>query len=229
MCNELIFDHVYVDRVVSTWICCTFSLSAIALRSKSATQNQQLLIVSNNPRSVFVGDIDTSVETAPSVTALSVGLQPKSPSLRGLTVVPGLESPRSICVDYSHPNRFYVGDSPTIRTIEHDVVSTLIGGTEMGFNDGHGSDVRLYVAHGMVLTQECDTLIFADYGNNRIRSVDLKTRVTKTIAGDGILADLTHPRSIVWSRHPTHGPFKVLFILAAGQIHRMNMDTCTLR
>ena len=63
--------------------------------------------------------------------------------------------------------------------------STLAGSGTAGSDDGTGTEAKFFYPYGITLTSENDKLYVADYGNNKIRTVDLATNIVTTLAGSG--------------------------------------------
>ncbi len=82
----------------------------------------------------------------------------------------------------------YVADgfNDCIRKITPTGDVSLIAGTpgSFGFADGAGASAKFNLPVGLAL-QDNNTLLVADAGNRRIRSIDLTTNMVSTIAGDG--------------------------------------------
>jgi DNA-binding beta-propeller fold protein YncE len=108
--------------------------------------------------------------------------QPGGPGLvDGSAVQAHFSSPVTGAVDES--GRLYLADGHSIRVVRlaDGSVSTLIGSTEFGAQDGVGSQVRLNTPGGVVATP--GKLFIADTENHTIRQVDLASISVKTIAG----------------------------------------------
>ena len=83
-----------------------------------------------------------------------------------------------------------------IRLIDaNGVVTTLAGGgasslpgqsgTSAGFVDGTGTAALFYKPWGLALNAANSFLFVCDYGNNKVRKIDVTTKVVTTIAGGG--------------------------------------------
>eukprot|EP00961_Rhodomonas_salina_P165986 2236630-Rhodomonas_salina.2 len=85
--------------------------------------------------------------------------------------------------------RIFVADElgHRIREIDSDgiEVSTLAGFGQTGFSDGVGTFAFFSRPSGLALSVDQRTLMVADAGNHRIRSIDLDTRSVNTFAGSG--------------------------------------------
>src|SRR4051812_8994170 len=94
----------------------------------------------------------------------------------------------SLCADPSDPNRLYVGDGMSVRSIDVSgagAVKLLAGSAKTGFADGFGSAARFYYARGILCSPDGRTLFVADHDNCRIRAVDTRTGAVTTVAGGG--------------------------------------------
>lgn len=82
----------------------------------------------------------------------------------------------------------YVADgfNDCIRKITPSGMVSLLAGTpgSFGFQDGAGTSAQFNLPVGLALKDQ-NTLIVADAGNRRIRSIDLSTGMVTTIAGNG--------------------------------------------
>lgn len=74
-----------------------------------------------------------------------------------------------------------------IRTVNvvTGVVTTVAGSTSSGDTDGYGTGARFSYARDVAVTSDGSRALVADWGNNKIRSVDLATRQVSTLAGRG--------------------------------------------
>lgn len=72
-----------------------------------------------------------------------------------------------------------------IQTPAGPVVQTIAGNGVPGFVDGVGANARFDTPTGLALSPDGKTLFVADFGNNRIRQIDLATRNVSTFAGNG--------------------------------------------
>ena len=84
----------------------------------------------------------------------------------------------------------YVADSLNnlIRSIDIksgtiNEVKTIAGKRSQGYKDGNGTAAEFNGPTGLAVSG--DTLYVTDFGNNRIRAIDLTTNEVTTIAGDG--------------------------------------------
>ena len=85
-------------------------------------------------------------------------------------------------------NTLYVSDQGThrIRSIAltgTNEVKTIAGNGRLGHKDGNGTAAQFNAPIGLAVSG--DTLYVTDFGNNRIRAIDLTTNEVTTIAGDG--------------------------------------------
>lgn len=88
-------------------------------------------------------------------------------------------------ITYDHKGNIYVADwtNEKIRKIDlttHQV--TTIAGTSRGYKDTIGGYAKFNRPYGIVYDPS-DVLYIADYGNHRIRKIDLATNLVTTLAG----------------------------------------------
>ena len=73
-----------------------------------------------------------------------------------------------------------------IRHIRSDTVLTLAGrGGEKGFSDGPAAEARFYYPSGLAVSEDGSSIFVADFGNNRVRSIDIESGSVTTFAGSG--------------------------------------------
>ncbi|EOD12245.1 hypothetical protein EMIHUDRAFT_44143, partial [Emiliania huxleyi CCMP1516] len=74
-----------------------------------------------------------------------------------------------------------------IRRVEvaTGAVTTLAGGGTMGSADGVGDAAQFYNPSGIAISPDGGALFVADYGNDKIRRVEVATGAVTTIAGSG--------------------------------------------
>ena len=103
-------------------------------------------------------------------------------SPRGVVAAPLAEAARA--------STLYVADSSNNRIRAIDLassaktVSTIAGsGFNGGFANGKGTAAKFDGPTGLAVSG--DTLYVTDFGNHRIRAIDLATKVVTTIAGNG--------------------------------------------
>jgi len=96
------------------------------------------------------------------------------------------DTPMDIAITSS--GNMYVADgfNDCIRKITPSGVVTLLAGTpgSFGFADGAGASAKFNLPVGVTL-KDNNTLLVADAGNRRIRSINLTTGMVTTIAGSG--------------------------------------------
>ena len=104
----------------------------------------------------------------------------------------------------------FVSGDHSIRKISTDgIVTTIAGSGECGFEDGLGDEGRFDQPWGMALTAS-GTLVICDYGNNRLRQVDLS---------DGRVTTIGHPFEL-----PTgvaHGSDGTLYVASVDGVHEI--------
>lgn len=108
--------------------------------------------------------------------------QPGGPGLvDGSAVQAHFVSPVTGAVDGA--GQLYLADGHTLRLVKltDGSVSTLIGSTEHGEQDGMGSQARLNTPGGVIATP--DSVFIADTENHAIRQVDVASATLKTLAG----------------------------------------------
>ncbi len=145
------------------------------------------------------------------------------------------DSPFSICPDINKPQRYFVGDYTSIHRCGDDTGITLVAGSgKSGWKDGTGETAQFFCVKGLVPYRQGTKLIACDCGNNRVRSVDLKSREVITIAGDGkgesrdgvgLKASLHQPRNVVFDRAPTAKPDAILYVACYNSIRRFDTET----
>lgn len=98
----------------------------------------------------------------------------------------------------------YVADSANhaIRLITGDGVITVAGNGTPGFADGDSSISQLRNPRGIEFLDDT-TLVIADSGNNRIRSLNIATNELTTLAGDGRIAISDGPALDASFQNPT--------------------------
>jgi hypothetical protein len=94
------------------------------------------------------------------------------------------DAPYGVAVDGAGVVYVADRDNHAIRTVEAGEVTTLAGDGTMGFADGQGAAARFSMPYATVAA-EAGTVIVADYGNHRVRSVTAAGQVT-TFAGSGV-------------------------------------------
>ncbi len=94
--------------------------------------------------------------------------------------------PSALVVDSD--GTIYVADSQNhaIRKISGDTVTTLVGNGTSGDTDGIGSIARFNGPKSIAILDD-STLLIADTGNNKLKTVNKLNGETKTFAGDGLV------------------------------------------
>lgn len=135
-------------------------------------------LVTAKPLANTTGDAD-------GVTRIAGG--PAAGYQDGAATAAAFDTPYDVCT--GPDGTLYVADSNNnaIRQIDpKGNVTTLAGGTGASFADGPGKSARLNGASGVTVGPD-GALYVADYGNNRIRRIDLSSpdHTVSTIAGTG--------------------------------------------
>jgi sugar lactone lactonase YvrE len=107
----------------------------------------------------------------------------------GLAVLAQLNFPTAVAVD--REGNFYIADTMNHRVRMVDsktgIISTLAGtGQARFYGDGGPADQAALNEPAALAVDDRDRLYIADQSNHRIRVVDLKTGVIRTVAGTGI-------------------------------------------
>ncbi|MBW4618466.1 MAG: SMP-30/gluconolactonase/LRE family protein [Cyanosarcina radialis HA8281-LM2] len=99
-------------------------------------------------------------------------------------------SPNGVAIDPSGTT-LYVADGGNfrIRTInlQTSEVTTLAGEGNLGFRDGPAATAWFGLPTGVAIDPSGTTVYVADFGNQRIRAINLQTSQVTTLAGDGNL------------------------------------------
>lgn len=106
--------------------------------------------------------------------------------LNGTGTAARFDTPMDIAITNSGDMYVADGFNDCIRKVTSAGVVTLLAGTpgSFGFADGAGASAKFNLPVGVELKDQ-NTLLVADAGNRRIRSIDLSTGMVTTIAGDG--------------------------------------------
>ncbi len=143
-------------------------------------------------------------------------------------------SPRALCANPTNPECFWVGDETSIRYYDGSNIHSVAGRDTAGDEDGVGEAAGLDSIRGLVCANEGKALYASDWRNNLIRSVDTKTRVVRTMAGnshegtvDGIgkAASFNSPRKMVWYRRPHLTIESILLITSHLSIRRFDVTS----
>jgi DNA-binding beta-propeller fold protein YncE len=145
-----------------------------------------------------------------------------------------LSYPGGIAFD-ERGGRLYVADTNHHRILEIEPsgrVRRSFGLIEEGFDDGSAETARFRRPHGLAIDPRRGALLVADTGNHAIRSVDLHSGVTRTIAGTGARA-LERATRTESADQPMNSPWDVLsvdrsvFVAMAGshEIWSYDVDT----
>jgi sugar lactone lactonase YvrE len=101
------------------------------------------------------------------------------------------KAPTGICIS-PDGTTLYVADYSGHRIrkiiIATKTVSTLVGDGTSGYVDASGTSAKLSYPSGVCVSSTGTTLYVCDYGNGRIRKIDLSTNSVTTVAGDGNFA-----------------------------------------
>ncbi len=105
-----------------------------------------------------------------------------------MTTLAATESFRFPCGVAISPNGLYalVGDQNNhqLRLIAIDTGQvTTLAGSSQGFADGIGSSAQFRLPAGVAFFPGGASALIADFGNNRIRRIEITTRVVTTLAG----------------------------------------------
>mmetsp|Transcript_19506 Transcript_19506/g.27211 ORF Transcript_19506/g.27211 Transcript_19506/m.27211 type:complete len:367 (-) Transcript_19506:2-1102(-) len=90
--------------------------------------------------------------------------------------------PIGLAID-KHEN-IYVSDLHSIRKIKDGLVSSFAGGVEKGLQDGALGNARFNYVHEISFDGD-GNMIVCDFGNQRIRKIDMRSATVTTIAGSG--------------------------------------------
>src|SRR5439155_22798356 len=104
----------------------------------------------------------------------------------GVGAAASFNQPIAVAVDKT--GNVYVADRDNhlIRLIDPSGKVTVIGGTgAAGFAEGPGTSAQFNQPYGVALSADERILYVADYLNHAIRAIDLGTKRTTTIAGNG--------------------------------------------
>ncbi len=162
--------------------------------------------------------LDDSVSTGPS---------PRSSAFR---------RPHSVCVDPLNPaNGLYVGDDSAVLYYDGQkkMVSLIAGSTMYGAENGIGSAAMFCSVAGLICSEDGQTLYVSDCGACRLRSIDLKTRTVKTIAGQGVDgigldASLHYAFQLCFDRSVSVKPESVIWIATFIGLRRFDITTGTV-
>ena len=91
---------------------------------------------------------------------------------------------RPCAVAINHAGDVFIGDANSVRKLSNGVVTTLAGGTTLGFKDGVGQNAKFNFIKDLAITTD-GSIIVADWGNHRIRKITPEGAVS-TIAGSGM-------------------------------------------
>lgn len=94
--------------------------------------------------------------------------------------------PRSIAVDVT--GNLYIADqfNHAIRKVSPTGdVNTIAGNATAGSNNGVGAAASFNMPYGIAVNRQGTVLYVSDYGNHRIRKIDLQTREVSNYAGSG--------------------------------------------
>ncbi len=144
----------------------------------------------------------------------------------------------SICVDPINPGCFFIGDASSVRYCDGKTISLLVAGcAETGYVDGVGSAAQFSDVGGLLCGSDGQTLYVSDTDNLRLRTVDLKSRIVKTVCGDGEYSDrdgygvdasIKSPYGMCFDRSSLNAPESVLFVATAGGLRRFDTTTTEL-
>jgi DNA-binding beta-propeller fold protein YncE len=141
-----------------------------------------------------------------------------------LTTVILRHNPFSVaaCFDPNDSNRVFVSDNQRVYSAnEYGHLTTIAGGDVFGMADGIGSVARFQCVAGMVCTGDGSTLYVSDYGNGRVRKIDLSTRAVSTVLK--MERDDDTCRSICWDTIDGVKPYSGLYIASENAITRLDI------
>lgn len=140
----------------------------------------------------------------------------------GTGFVASFNAPTGITVDPAG-STLYVGDSGshTVRRVvlATGEVSTLAGSGSAGANDAQGAAASFNHPEGVALDASATTLYVADYGNHKIRKIELATQVVTTVAGSGSDSDVDGTGTAATFSFPfglTVGPGGLIHVADSG-------------
>ena len=99
-----------------------------------------------------------------------------------------MNSPQGLVYNAAHNCLYFCdNDNQRIRKVDlaTQTVSTVAGTGEEGFQDGPAAQAKVNYPTGLVYDAAHNCLYFGDWGNHRIRKVDLATQTVSTVAGTG--------------------------------------------
>ncbi len=143
----------------------------------------------------------------------------------------GFDSPTAIC---AAPNP--VGGIPLYFCSDYTSIiqlsvsgARLISGSHYGWADGRGVDAEYTHISGLSCTSDGKQLYVTDAEVHKLRTVNVETGDTVTVAGDGInrtkagvglAASFNEPRQMVWDRARSAAPDSTLYIASMDSIRR---------
>jgi sugar lactone lactonase YvrE len=99
-----------------------------------------------------------------------------------------LNSPADVAIDLTGDLYIADQDNNVIRYVSATtgIISTFAGAGSAGFRGDGGTDTtaQFFAPSGLAL-DDSGNLFISDYGNNRIREINLTTNIINTVAGDG--------------------------------------------
>lgn len=100
-----------------------------------------------------------------------------------------LNEPHSL---YIKSNQMYIADTRNNRVRKVDlktrIITTIAGTGQAGYSGdgGPATEAQFHATYDLALDEKSDSLYIADLNNRRIRLLDLKTGIVRTVAGTGI-------------------------------------------
>ncbi len=125
-------------------------------------------------------------------------------------------------------------DRSSVRYCDGENVFTIAGCNQCGFADGTGVNARFSYVLEVVCTRDRKRLFVADDDNLRVRTIDIDSKVVRTLAGNGQsktvdeigrFASFRVVHSLVFDRSRKIAPESVLWVSAAEALRRIDIQT----
>jgi sugar lactone lactonase YvrE len=182
----------------------------------------------NQPAAVVPYDNQgTLVVSEPTQSALFLVGPPPASTLQPLagsgSLNPNVQEPDGVAVGSDGTIYFSDTAAHCIRAIApgpQQTMTVLAGGDgEAGFVNGSAATARFNLPMGLYLDAAAGQLLVADARNAAVRSVDIATGITQTIAGGPTTSDFRYPTAVVRTSDGR------LFIAATGTRAVIEMDS----